>query len=134
VSRSGSDTVSTETTTGVAMTLPEEQTQTSPQEHEEAAREVNDLLESPEFAMAIETEKFKLFLDHLPIGIVISKRLRGDHRILFANKAYEHMTGQRISDLRGRDSSILDAFIDEDDPNVTTQALCDTSQCGPHFQ
>jgi PAS domain S-box-containing protein len=74
--------------------------------------------------MAIETEEFKLFLDHLPIGIVISKRLRGDHRVVFANKAYEHMTGQRIADLRGRDWSILEAFIDEDDPNITmTQAL-----------
>jgi PAS domain S-box-containing protein len=74
--------------------------------------------------MAIETEEFKLFLDHLPIGIVIFKRLRGDHRIVFANKAYEHMTGHRIADVRGRDWSILDAFIDEDDPSVTmTQAL-----------
>jgi PAS domain S-box-containing protein len=108
------------------MRLPEEQVRTPPQEHasEETARQVNELLDSPEFAMAIETEEFKLFLDHLPIGIVISKRLRGDHRIVFANKAYEHMTGQRIADLRGRDWSILDAFIDEDDPSVTmTQAL-----------
>jgi PAS domain S-box-containing protein len=108
------------------MTLPEEQMPTSPQEKasEETARQVNDLLDSPEFAMAIETEEFKLFLDHLPIGIVISKRLRGDHRIVFANKAYEHMTGQRIADLRGRDWSILEAFIGEGDSNVTmTQAL-----------
>jgi PAS domain S-box-containing protein len=108
------------------MRLPEEQVRTPPQEHasEETARQVNELLDSPEFAMAIETEEFKLFLDHLPIGIVISKRLRGDHRIVFANKAYEHMTGHRIADVRGRDWSILDAFIDEDDPSVTmTQAL-----------
>jgi PAS domain S-box-containing protein len=108
------------------MRLPEEQVRTPPQERasEATARQVNELLDSPEFAMAIETEEFKLFLDHLPIGIVISKRLRGDHRIVFANKAYEHMTGQRIADLRGRDWSILDAFIDEDDPSVTmTQAL-----------
>jgi hypothetical protein len=39
------------------MTLPEEQMPTSPQEKasEETARQVNDLLDSPEFAMAIET-------------------------------------------------------------------------------
>jgi PAS domain S-box-containing protein len=108
------------------MRLPEEQVRTPPQEHasEETARQVNELLDSPEFAMAIETEEFKLFLDHLPIGIVISKRRCGYHRIVFANKTYEHMTGQRISDVRGRAWSILDAFIDEDDPNVTmTRAL-----------
>src|ERR1700726_1718312 len=87
--------------------------------HNAASQQVNDLLDSPEFAMAVETEEFKVFLDHLPIAIVISKLLGGDQRIVFANKAYAQMTGQKVADIRGRGWSILDAFIGEDDPNLT---------------
>jgi PAS domain S-box-containing protein len=89
-----------------------------------ASQQVNDLFDSPEFAKAVETEEFRLFLDHLPIALVISKLLRGDQRIIFANKAYEEMTGQRVADIRGRGWAILDVFKSEDDPNVTmAQAL-----------
>jgi PAS domain S-box-containing protein len=92
--------------------------------HSAASQQVNDLFDSPEFAMAVETEEFKVFLDHLPIAIVISKLLRGDQRIIFANKAYEQMTGQRVADIRGRGWSVLEAFVGEDDPKLTmTQAL-----------
>jgi PAS domain S-box-containing protein len=92
--------------------------------HITASQQVNDLFDSPEFAKAVETEEFKLFLDHLPIAIVISKLLRGDQRIIFANKAFEEMTGQRVGDIRGRSWTILDAFVGEDDPKLTmTQAL-----------
>jgi PAS domain S-box-containing protein len=92
--------------------------------HSAASQQVNDLFDSPEFAMAVETEEFKVFLDHLPIAIVISKLLRGDQRIIFANKAYEQMTGQRVADIRGRGLSVLDAFSGEDEPKLTmTQAL-----------
>jgi len=92
--------------------------------HNSASQQVNDLFDSPEFAMAVETDEFRVFLDHLPIAIVISKLLRGDQRIVFANKAYAQMTGQKVADIRGRGWSILDAFIGEDDPNLTmTQAL-----------
>jgi two-component sensor histidine kinase len=102
------------------MASPEEQGNA----HKTATQQVNDLFDSPEFAMAVETEEFKVFLDHLPIAIVVSKLLRGDHRIVFANKAYVQMTGQRVADVRGGGWSILDAFVGEDDPNLTmTQAL-----------
>jgi PAS domain S-box-containing protein len=92
--------------------------------HTIASHEVNDLFDSTEFAKAVETEEFKIFLDHLPIAIVVSKLLKGDQRIIFANKAYEEMTGQRFAEIRGRGWSVLQAFKGEDDPNLTmTQAL-----------
>lgn len=86
-----------------------------------SSQQINDLFDSPEFAKAVETEEFKLFLDHLPIAIVISKLLRGDQRIIFANKTYEEMTGQLFADIRGRGWSILEPFKGEDDPNVTME-------------
>jgi PAS domain S-box-containing protein len=89
--------------------------------HNETSQQVNDLFDSPEFARAVETEEFKLFLDHLPIAIVISKLLRGEQRIIFANKAYEQMMGQLFADIKGKGWSILDAFKGEDDPKVTME-------------
>lgn len=86
-----------------------------------SSQQVNDLFDSPEFAKAVETEEFKLFLDHLPIAIVISKLLRGNQRIVFANKAYEEMTGHRFADIRGQGWSVLEAFKGEDDPNITME-------------
>jgi PAS domain S-box-containing protein len=89
--------------------------------HSAASEQVNDLFDFPEFAKAVETEEFKQFLDHLPIAIVISKLFQDDQRIIFANKAYEEMTGRRFADIRGRRWSILEAFKSEDDPNVTME-------------
>lgn len=94
------------------------------QEHEITAQQVNDLFDSPELTRAIETEEFRALLDHLPIAIVISKLIRGDQRIVYANKAYETLTGVAFADIRGRGWSILEAFKGEDDPNITmAQAL-----------
>jgi PAS domain S-box-containing protein len=89
------------------------------QDHEAASQQVNDLFDSPELAKAIETEEFKVFLDHLPIAIVVSKVLRGDQRIVYANRAYEALTGMAWPDIRGQGWSILEAFKNEDDPHVT---------------
>ncbi len=86
-----------------------------------ATQQANDLFDSTELARAVATEEFRLFVDHLPIAIVITKLLRGDQRIIFANKAYEALTGNRLADIRGRGWSVLNSFKDEDDPKVTME-------------
>jgi PAS domain S-box-containing protein len=94
------------------MTSPEGQT---PQETEQ---QVNDLFDSLELTQAIETEEFRVFLDHIPIPIVISKLVRGDQRIVYANKAYEALTGQACTEIRGQGWSILDSYSLEDEPHL----------------
>jgi PAS domain S-box-containing protein len=94
------------------------------QEHEIIARQVNDLFDSTELTKAIETEEFKAFLDYLPIAILVSKLIRDDQRIVYANKACETLSGRAFADIRGRGWSILEAFKGEDDARLTmTQAL-----------
>jgi len=98
------------------------------QEPEETEQQVNDLFDSLELTQAIESEEFRVFLDHIPIAIVIAKLVRGDQRIVYANKAYEALTGQACTEIRGRGWSILDSFRLEDEPHLTfAQALpqCD---------
>jgi PAS domain S-box-containing protein len=95
------------------MAIPEGQT---PQETEQ---QVNDLFDSLELTQAVGTEEFRVFLDHIPIAIVISKLMRGDQRIVYANKAYEALTGQACPEVRGKGWSILDSFKLEDEPRLT---------------
>jgi PAS domain S-box-containing protein len=106
------------------MTIDEGQT---PQKTE---RQVNELFDSLELTQAVETEEFRLFLDHIPIAIAISKLRGGDHRIVYANKAYEALTGQACADIRGRGWSVLDSFKLEDEPHL---AFADALAKGDDF-
>lgn len=85
------------------------------------SQQANDLFDLAEIAKAVETEEFKLFLDHLPIGIVVSKLLGGDQRVVFVNKCYADLTRQELTDVIGRGLSILSLFRDEDDPEITLE-------------
>lgn len=89
------------------------------QSPEQTEQQVNDLFDSLELTHAIETEEFQVFLDNIPIAIVISKLVRGDPRIVYANKAYEALTGQVCAEIRGKGWSILESFRLEDEPHLT---------------
>src|SRR6188508_189241 len=73
-----------------------------PEQASEAVAPVNDIFDAVELASAVN----------------VSKSLRGEHRIVYANKAFEVLTGRELGEIRGRGWSILDAFRNEDDPQV----------------
>ena len=54
------------------MTDPERETSA------ETVERVNDLFESLELTQAMDAGEFTVFLDHIPIALVISKLMRGD--------------------------------------------------------
>ena len=91
-------------------------------------QQVNELFESLELTQAIETEEFRVFLDQIPIAIVISRLVRGAQRIVYANKAYETLTGQASADIRGKGWSILDSFRLEDEPHLTFSEALPSSE------
>jgi PAS domain S-box-containing protein len=86
---------------------------------ETTADQVNDLFDSLELTRAVNTEEFRRFLDHIPIAIIISKFIHGDQRICYANKAFEKLTSRAADDFRGRGWSVLAAFKDDADGNVS---------------
>lgn len=90
----------------------------TPEEPSDSVRQVNDLFDSLELK-DIDTEDFKLFLDHLPIAIVISKLIGGDQRIVFANKAYESLSEQAGTHIIGRGWVVLDWLKLEDAPHLS---------------
>lgn len=73
------------------------------------------LLANPELAEALQQESFKHFLDQLPIGIVISKPLGGEHCIVYTNRAFETLTGIPAGRALGRSWAVLDCFRHEKD-------------------
>src|SRR5712671_1330036 len=91
------------------------------QSSEPTSQRANDLFDSDELSRAVETEEFRRFLDRVPIAIVISKLIRGDQRAVYANKAFETLTGQACKDLVGHGWSILADYKKENDLQVTLQ-------------
>jgi PAS domain S-box-containing protein len=85
----------------------------------EAESQVSDLLESPQLAAAVETEEFRVFLDHIPIAILISRLVRSDPCIVYVNKAYETLTGQTLDEVSGKGLSVLASFTLEDSADLS---------------
>jgi PAS domain S-box-containing protein len=84
-----------------------------------AAEQVNDLFDAAELATALDTADFRRLLDYVPISLVISKLVRGGHRIVYVNRAFEALLGRAREEICGRDWSILGAFRNEDDSALT---------------
>jgi PAS domain S-box-containing protein len=78
--------------------------------------QVEDLLSSPVMAKAAENDDFKRFLDYLPIAIVISSGSEDQQRIVYANEAFEILTGLSAGEVEGKSWQVLDDFVHEDDP------------------
>jgi PAS domain S-box-containing protein len=85
----------------------------------EAASQVNDLFDALDVTKAINNEEFRQLLDRIPIPIVISKFARGDHRICYANDAFQALMGLKLPEFAGSGWSILATFVDEADPGKT---------------
>lgn len=86
--------------------------------------QVGEMLASPEIVKAIESDEFKSFLDHAPIAIVIFRTVKDEQRVVYANLFFENIIGESIAQIDGQSLPILDAFVHEDDKNLTlTQAV-----------
>ncbi|HEX5377410.1 MAG TPA: histidine kinase dimerization/phosphoacceptor domain -containing protein [Phenylobacterium sp.] len=64
------------------------------------AKRVEQLLETPALAEALENDQFKQFLDQVPVAIAVSE-LKPSERIVYANVEFERLTGQSAATLVG---------------------------------
>ncbi len=69
---------------------------------------VEQLLGTPDLATAMESDRFKQFLDHIPIAIAVAE-LTPDELIVYANIEFERLTGRCAVDVSGKDWSIFPA-------------------------
>ena len=80
------------------------------------ADRVDALLDTPNLADALESERFKQFLDHVPVAIAVSELLPSE-KITYANLEFERVTGHPIAEIEGRSWRALPgvaAPIDDD--------------------
>jgi two-component sensor histidine kinase len=70
-----------------------------------------DPLQSPDLATALETDRFRQFLDHVPFAVGVAELLP-DERIVYVNLEFESLTGQRFEHLEGKPWSALSSHGD----------------------
>jgi len=78
------------------MTIDKERPNTSP----------DHLSETPHLATALESDRFKQFLDHMPIALAVSQ-LQPTETITYANRAFENLVGEAAGAIVGRTWDIL---------------------------
>jgi two-component sensor histidine kinase len=61
-------------------------------EKPDEAEQVEDLLDTPDLAGALESAQFKKFLDHVPLAIAVSE-LADPEIIIYANPEFEELSG-----------------------------------------
>jgi PAS domain S-box-containing protein len=67
---------------------------------------IDELLASPDLADALESDRFRQFLDHVPVAIAVSE-LRLSENITYCNLEFERITGLTAAEIDGRDWSAL---------------------------
>jgi|GEM_PF-2760783 len=64
------------------------------------------LLETPQLADALESDRFRRFLDHIPFAVVVAE-LQPAESITYANVEFERLTGKSPEDIQGKSWDVL---------------------------
>lgn len=83
---------------------------------EEAPGAAGELLDTPHLADALESERFKQFLDNIPVAVAVAE-LHPSERISYANIEFERLTGQSAADIMGQPWNRLTAIAAADGDN-----------------
>ncbi len=82
------------------------------------ADHVEKILETPHLADALESDRFKQFMDHVPVAIAVSE-LRPSENIVYANLEFERLTGRVAGDIQGGDWNALPGMASARDDEET---------------
>lgn len=90
---------------------------------DENADRVEALLETPNLAEALDSDRFKQFLDHVPVAVAVSE-LHPSETITYANREFERLTGQPITEIEGKSWRALPGMAaHEDDERLLREAV-----------
>ncbi|WP_207801751.1 sensor histidine kinase [Phenylobacterium hankyongense] len=86
---------------------------------------VEQFLDSPDLADALGSDRFKQFLDQVPVAIAVSE-LHPSERIVYGNVQFERLTGQPTSDILGqRWERLPGAAVDPQQPRPMGEAVAE---------
>jgi two-component sensor histidine kinase len=94
---------------------------------EEKPQAVEQILETPGLADALESDQFKQFLDHVPIAISVSQ-VGDKERVIYVNLEFERICGLPASAVFNRGWDAIDAEADGDEGAVTLSEAIATQQ------
>lgn len=95
---------------------------------DDEAKKVERLLDTPNLADALESDRFKQFLDHIPFAVAVSE-LRPSERIVYANIEFERLTGRPAAEIYGKHwNSLLRSVTAKDDGRALSEAMTDDDE------
>jgi PAS domain S-box-containing protein len=74
---------------------------------QEDVGQVKELLATPDLAGALESERFRHFLDQIPIAIAVAE-IKEVERIVYANPEFEKLAGVTAAEIDGKPWTVLD--------------------------
>ena len=93
------------------------------------AKRVEALLETVNLAEALESDRFKQFLDHVPVAIAVSE-LHPSETVTYANFEFERLTGQPITEIEGKSWRALPGIAAGDDRMLSDAVKDDEEYIG----
>ncbi|TPG16456.1 PAS domain-containing protein [Sphingomonas koreensis] len=92
---------------------------------------VGQILATPGLADALESDRFKQFLDHVPVAIAVAE-LSPSETIAYCNLEFERLTGQSAAALQGHGWSVLPgvAAAGGDETHLSDAVLYDDEYIG----
>jgi PAS domain S-box-containing protein len=75
---------------------------------------VEQLLDTPNLAGALESDRFKQFLDHIPVAVAVAE-LQPSERITYVNLEFERVSGLAAPEVEGQPWSALPGSASADD-------------------
>jgi two-component sensor histidine kinase len=93
------------------------------------AKQVEHLFTTPGLANALESDRFKQFLDHVPVAIAVSE-LYPAEAITYANLEFERLTGKAATDIQGKSWTSLPGVASASDDSTR---LGDAVQAGEEY-
>src|SRR4051812_38980799 len=76
----------------------------------EASQSPEQLLETPHLADALESDRFKKFLDHIPFAVAVAELKPSEH-IAYANIEFERLIGQAAATIEGQPWTAVTAHV-----------------------
>ncbi|MHB8884198.1 MAG: sensor histidine kinase [Methylovirgula sp.] len=64
------------------------------------------LLNTPNLSDALESDRFKQFLDHVPFAVIVSE-LQPTEKIAYANLEFERLSGQAAAEIEGKSWTVV---------------------------
>src|ERR1700761_4086538 len=83
------------------------------------SQQVDQILGSSKLASAIENDRYKHLLDHVPVAVAISRGSRELQQIVYVNKAFEQLMQLGPGDVEGQGWTCLDGFTHDESARRT---------------